>query len=135
MDDFLYNFKTLFTIIAKSASQAEDCPLSYSIIYGVIEWVFQPSFNEYNVQAYQRYKDMVKEMCEKDGTDMEKMISSKDKSIFKYALNVPNQIPAQYQKHMTWYVSYMMERMPQKHVDMVFRYIKTLNSTIPNVRA
>jgi hypothetical protein len=90
MDDFLYNFKTLFTIIAKSASSVEDCPLSYSIVYGVVEWVFQPSFNEYNVQAYQRYKDMVSEMCAKDGGNMENMISSKDRNIFKYALNVPN---------------------------------------------
>jgi hypothetical protein len=133
MDDFLFNFKTLCVIIAKSASTAEDCPLSYSIIHGVIEWVFQPSFNGDNVRAYQQYKDIVNEMCEKDGTTMEKMISSKDRGIFKYALRIPNRIPEKYQKYMSWYVSYMVERMPQKHVDMIFRYIRTLNSTIPNV--
>lgn len=133
MDVFLSNFKTLFTIIAKSSSKMEDCPLSYTIMCAAIEWAFQSKHDKDNVLLYKQYVDAVKTECEKEKKNLDKILRDKDRSVFKYASVLPNTLPSEYQKHMSWYIEFLQNRMPQNHMDMVFRYIKTLNNGISNV--
>lgn len=127
---FISNFKTLLLIIAKSASTEKDCPLSYSILSNIIEAIFKPEYDEYNRNKYREYKEKIDNVMKERGSSLDKAISSRDRSIFETEAVLPDHTPQMYKQHMAWFSLFLQKHMSDKHIDAVFRYIKTLNNQV-----
>lgn len=126
---FISNFKTLMLIVAKSASTQKDCPIAYSLMCSVIESIFSPDNDEYNRKAYRKYKNDLEKRLESEGHTLKDVFGKKDRSIFSYIDSMmPLNTPEILRPHLKWLSMYMCERMEDKHMDAVFRYIKVLNS-------
>lgn len=127
---FIPNFKTLVLIIAKSAATQRDCPLPYTTLAAIIETIFSPEHDNYNISKYKEYKQKLEKRLLDAGSSLEMAISTKDRSIFEVEDILPKTTPESYKPHMKWFSSFLQKKMEQRHMDVVFRYIKSLNNQV-----
>jgi hypothetical protein len=124
------NFRNLFLIIAKSASQDKECPLPYQMIKLYIDKVFTEENDSTNRRLFSKYSTKVDEVLKSEGSSLNEAISNKDRSIFRMTSIIPEDMIPEYKQYAGWFSLYLENRMPGKHMDMVFRYIKALKNQL-----
>lgn len=124
------NFRKLFLIIAKSASEQDDCPLPYSIIKMYIDRVFTDEYDQANRRIFKKYSCKVDEILKNSGSCLDEALKKKDRSIFESTSIIPEDMIPEYKNYTGWFSRFLRHTMPEKHMDVIFRYIKTLKNQV-----
>jgi hypothetical protein len=127
---FNENFRKMFSIIAKSAGKEDDCPISYNMMKMYINKVFTDEYDEVNRKLFKKYSAKVDDIFRDKGSSLDQAIKNKDRSIFETASLMPDDMVPNYRQYAEWMSEFLLKKMPEEHIDVIFRYIKTLKNQV-----
>lgn len=125
---FAINFKNMCMIVCKSALQEKDCPVNNIILGKLIDFTFSSDERiNFLSDSYRKNRIRVDIDYKKNGKKFDDIIKNRDRNVFKYIDVFPPDVLNQFGNYIEWFSNYIINRMPEKHMEIVWRYVEKID--------
>jgi hypothetical protein len=122
---FIENLKMTLLIIGKAGSKESDCPITWNLYSGMIEWLFRDPAKV--ISQYKKNAGSLAGKLKEEGKTVEGAIKNKDRSIFTHIDLFPADVSKQYGSYINWYSIFLQKRLEDKIVDKLMSFVAKMN--------
>lgn len=134
---FITNFRNMILLIGKAGSEHSDCPVNSQLLSKLIDFMFGnperypkilEKFRENRTKINEKYIEGTSgSNLDPLPTDYKQALERRDRSFFNFIDLFPKWVREQYQEQIQWYCSFLVNRMEEKHMNFIWKYIEKLD--------